>query len=137
MSWTFAAGAPTRNRRDSADAHITYGWAPLHTFHGLLAVEEGVELTAMRGFGGTRSWQDVDTPLRLFFDLQYVNGDHPISGYRTTADRLQAIYLRWSTTGLPDDELPSSIKNLQIRLLEGLLSVLDACIARGERLRIR
>jgi hypothetical protein len=76
-------------------------------------------------------------PVTLLFDLDYLNGDHPMRAYGPLSNRLRAIHERWSTTTQPGDQASSRMQADQFRSLTTLLAVLDVCLARGERLRVR
>ncbi|MEU4426795.1 hypothetical protein AB0F81_39755 [Actinoplanes sp. NPDC024001] len=134
MAWIFTVGSPTSSRR--GDPQATYGWSHLHSFHRMLAAEEGLDLDSMQDFGGSRSWHNVDSPLRLMFDLDYINSEHPTSEYPALADRLRIIRSRWSTYGPADDEASPSMTIDQLEALSKLLSVVELCLSRGERLRV-
>ncbi|SBT69188.1 hypothetical protein GA0070622_6307 [Micromonospora sediminicola] len=134
MAWTYTPRVPT----ETAAPDAAFGWGPLAAFHYLLAAEEGIDLSQMHDFGGYRPWDSVETPMRLLFDLDYINGDHPTSSYPAVATRLREIHGRWSTGTFAGDSprFDGWRQYLTVRLKQ-LAHVVDECIRIDTRIAVR
>jgi hypothetical protein len=134
MGWTYTSRVPTDTTVPKAD----FGWGPLAAFHYFLAAEEGIDLSQMHTFGGDRPWDSVETPMRLLFDLDYVNGHHPMSDYPAVAARLWEVHRRWSAGTFAGDSprFNGWREHLTVRLKQ-LAQVVDGCIRTGARISVR
>ncbi len=117
--------------------HADFGWAPLHAFHRLLAAEEGIDLPSMTGFGGTRLWDSLQSPTRLLFDLDYVNGPHLTAVYPDVVARLSAIHGRWTVGMFAQDPGAEWLPGHLTAKLAQLIEVLTVCSRTGTRVIIR
>lgn len=133
MAWTYTP----RVSIETAAPQAGFGWGPLAAFHYFLAAEEGFDLSRMHAFGGDRPWDSIETPLRLLFDLDYINGDHPTSGYPLVARRLREIDRQWSAGTFAGDSPRFNWCREQITAeLKQLVHVVDECIRTGTRIAV-
>lgn len=136
MAWTFTrTTAPGAVAADVAEAE--FGWRPLMEFHRILAAEEGIDLPRMAFFRGATSWQTVQTPMRLLFDLRYIGGEHPTTAYPVVAARLREIHQRWSEARFATDPGPDWMPAHLVERVRKLVEVLDDCSRTGTRLVVR
>jgi hypothetical protein len=63
-----------------------------------LASEAGICLVTMHGFGGDRSWDEIDDPLRPLFTTRDQYGGGTVSPYDSllVKRRIQELATRWS-----------------------------------------
>lgn len=119
------------------DLVAEFGWVHLHVFNRLLAAEEGIDLAAMVGYGGSNPWHDVETPLKPLFDLDaFEDGRLSAKECAAIRNRLSEILFGWfggSYAGNAESEMKSD----QIATLEKLAAVVCACVETGRALTVR
>jgi hypothetical protein len=76
------------------DAHWPY--SGFHRFRKRLALALGLNLDEMIGFGGKRSWDTVDDPIKGLLDHSDCEGDLTPAQCRIIASRLREMVAAWA-----------------------------------------
>ncbi|WP_055413917.1 MULTISPECIES: hypothetical protein [Streptomyces] len=82
----------------------------------------GIDLEAMQGFGGGRSWSEFASPLRPFLDHPHDRGQLSVVECTQVLPRLKEIVANWSDVefGDLDEDLLDDAK--------ALVTVLEVCV---------
>lgn len=120
---------------DIRPGSASWSYSGFHEFRVRLAREEGFELDAMQGFGsawrgqepGTRSWDEIDSPLVPL--LNHSDRDGYLDRYECEEmlPRLREIADKWATEQFADPVLRYDVAQLR-DLISGMEhSVLHGC----------
>lgn len=109
---------------DGSDAHWSY--SGFHYFRKCLAADIGIKLEEMQGFGGSKSWDEVNDPIKILLYHSDCDGELAAEECEQIYPRLLEIVEKWED----DDEDMSDNKEQGILLAKGM----KKCAEKGKPL---
>jgi len=91
---------------DRSEVH--WGYSGFATFREKLALEIGIELEKMKGFGGDRKWDNIIDPIVLFLDHSDCDGELSSNECAKIYPRLLNLVSKW------DDRDKDKAKAIQL-----------------------
>jgi len=72
-----------------------WGYGSFAEFRRRLALQVGIELDRMEGFGGTRPWSEVEDPIRLLLNHSDCDGELNAEACAIIEPRLRELVSSW------------------------------------------
>lgn len=107
---------------DYRGPHAGWSYGGFAMLRQMVAAEDGITLSDMRGFGGTVPWDTVTTELAPFLDHSDCDGELTPAECQQVLPRLSGIHAQWSLAGEDTEEA------YRVHGLAQLIELLDYCV---------